>query len=262
MTQNSMAGTYAKAEKQNVTPAVENHSIWKSLILHLLPGLLAVVVFILLARPVEALGYPSIMPWLITALCVIIPFELGYLLYEGQKRNGHLSLRGVILYRQPLQVQQIILWTVLTFVAVLVLFVLSGPTTNYFETKVFAWVPDWFMIDTGVEGGGFSKSALLIVNLASIFVFVIGIPIVEEMYFRGYLLPRLSYLGAWAILFNSVLFALYHFYTPWLFVSRMLMMLPIAYVAYRKQSIIPGIVVHMIANSIDVIMGFLYILNM
>lgn len=262
MTHNSMAGTYPEAKKQNVAQTVDSHPIWKSVILHLLPGLLALVLFSLLARPVEALGYPSIMPWLITVLCVIIPFELGYLLYEGQKRNGRLSLSGVILYRQPLKVQQILLWTALTFVAVLVLFVLSGPVTNYFETKVFAWVPDWFMPDTGVEGGGFSKSALWIVNLASVIVFVIGIPIVEEMYFRGYLLPRISYLGGWAILVNSVLFALYHFTTPWIFVTRMLITLPVAYVAYRKQSIIPGIVVHMIANSVDVIMGFLYILNM
>jgi uncharacterized protein len=262
MTHNSVAGTYVEAENRNMTQTAESHSIWKSVILHLLPGLLALLVFILLARPVEALGYPSIMPWLITALCVIIPFELGYLFYEGQKRNGRLSLNGVILYRQPMKVSEMVLWTALTFIAVLILFVLSGPVTNYLETKVFAWVPGWFMVDIGLEGGGFTKSALLIVNLASVLVFVIGIPIVEEMYFRGYLLPRISYLGGWAIVVNSVLFALYHFYTPWVFVTRMLITLPLAYVAYRKQNIIPGIVVHIIANSVDVIMGFLYILNM
>lgn len=30
---------------------------------------------------------------------VLIPFELGYLLYQGKKRNGNLSLRGIVLYR-------------------------------------------------------------------------------------------------------------------------------------------------------------------
>jgi hypothetical protein len=35
-----------------------------------------------------------------------------------------------------------------------------------------------------------------------------------------------------------------------------------AYTAYRKQNIVPGIVVHAIANSVDVVMGFLYIMNM
>jgi membrane protease YdiL (CAAX protease family) len=44
--------------------------------------------------------------------------------------------------------------------------------------------------------------------------------VVEEMYFRGYLLPRISRLGAWAPLVNTVLFSLYHLFTPWLNVGR------------------------------------------
>ena len=43
---------------------------------------------------------------------------------------------------------------------------------------------------------------------------------VEELYFRGYLLPRISRLGAWAPLVNTVLFSLYHLFTPWLSVGR------------------------------------------
>jgi membrane protease YdiL (CAAX protease family) len=192
----------------------------------------------------------------------VIPFELGYLYYQGRQRNGRPSLEGVILYRRPLKAGQVALWTVLTFLAVLILFVLSGPVTNYLETVVFAWLPDWFVMDTGLEGGGFSRSALLVLNIASIFVFVIGIPIVEEMYFRGYLLPRLAHLGLWAVVINAFLFALYHFTTPWVLVSRFLIALPPAYSAYRKQNLLPAILVHIIANSVDVVMGFLYILNM
>ena len=43
---------------------------------------------------------------------------------------------------------------------------------------------------------------------------------VEKMYFRGYLLPRISRLGAWAPLVNTVLFSPYHLFTPWLNVGR------------------------------------------
>jgi membrane protease YdiL (CAAX protease family) len=71
-----------------------------------------------------------------------------------------------------------------------------------------------------------------ITNISSLFILVTSIPIVEELYFRGYLLPRLSYLGGWAIMVNSLLFALYHFTTPWALVSRTLITLPLAYVAY------------------------------
>lgn len=262
MTHTSVAGTFVEAASPSAVPAVERHSIGKSVLLHLLPGLLALAVFSLLARPVEGLGFPSAMPWLITVLGILLPFELGYMLYQGRKGNGKFSLNAVIAYRRPLRAPQVILWAAVTFAAVLVLFVLSGPVTAYLQTQVFTWVPGWFAFDTGIEGGGYARSALLLLNVASVFVFVIGVPIVEEMYFRGFLLPRISYLGMWAILFNALLFALYHFTTPWVFVTRALITLPLAYVAYRNQNIIPGIVVHMIANSVDVVMGFLYVLGM
>lgn len=261
MTQISISSASQDYESQSVSKT-ERLPAWKTVFLHLFPGLLALVVFTLIARPVESMGYPSIMPWLISVSLTIIPFELGYLYYEGRRRNGRPSLDGVILYRQPLKAGQVVLWTVLTFLLVLVLFILSGPIMNYLETVVFAWLPDWFMMDIGVEGGGFSKSALLILNIASIFVFMVGIPIVEEMYFRGYLLPRLAHLGLWAIPVNAFLFALYHFTTPWVLVSRFLIALPLAYSAYRKQNLLPAILVHFIANSVDVVLGFAYILNM
>jgi len=40
----------------------EDHPLWKSVVLHLSPGLAALGVYCLLARPVEAAGFPSIMP--------------------------------------------------------------------------------------------------------------------------------------------------------------------------------------------------------
>lgn len=261
MTQISISST-SQDHKSQFVSQIDRLPAWKSVFLHLFPGLLALIVFTLIARPVESMGYPSIMPWLISVSLTVIPFELAYLYYKGRQRNGRTSLDGIILYRQPLKTRQVVLWTALTFLVVLVLFILSGPVMNYLETVVFAWVPDWFIQDTGLEGGGFSRSALLVVNIASVFVFLIGIPIVEEIYFRGYLLPRLSHLGLWAVVINAFLFALYHFTTPWALVSRFMIALPLAYSAYRKQNILPAIIVHFIANSVDVVMGFVYILNM
>jgi len=40
-------------------------------------------------------------------------------------------------------------------------------------------------------------------------------PLVEELYFRGYLLPRLHRFGIWAPLINISLFAAYHLWKPW-----------------------------------------------
>ncbi len=76
---------------------------------------------------------------------------------------------------------------------------------------------------------------------------VVG-PVVEEVYFRGYLLPRLSRFGAWAPLINTVLFSLYHFFTPWQNVGRILGLLPMVYAAWWKRSIYVSMGAHVLGN--------------
>ena len=86
----------------------------------------------------------------------------------------------------------------------------------------------------------------------------IAAPVVEEMYFRGYLLPRISRLGAWAPLVNTVLFSLYHFFSPFGFVSRIITFLPTVYVAWWKRSIYVSMAVHLLGNLAGVV-GTLFV---
>lgn len=78
---------------------------------------------------------------------------------------------------------------------------------------------------------------------------IIG-PIVEELYSRGYLLPRLSYLKAWAPLINTVLFSLYHLFTPWQNPARVLALLPAVYLVRRKRNIYLAIAFHIALNLV------------
>ena len=71
------------------------------MVLHLLPGALITLFFALTAPLARGLGLPSLLAILLAIPVVLIPFELGYLLREGKRRNGRLSLEGVVLYRQP-----------------------------------------------------------------------------------------------------------------------------------------------------------------
>jgi membrane protease YdiL (CAAX protease family) len=81
---------------------------------------------------------------------------------------------------------------------------------------------------------------------------VIG-PVVEELYFRGWLLPRMSQLGRWAPLVNVVLFSLYHLWSPWQFLSRIAGVLPFTYAVWWKRNVLLGVVVHVALNTISVI---------
>jgi membrane protease YdiL (CAAX protease family) len=73
-------------------------------------------------------------------------------------------------------------------------------------------------------------------------------PVVEELYFRGYLLPRIARLGGWAPVLNMVLFSLYHFFTPWNNVGRIVALLPMVYATWWKRNIYLGMAVHVLWN--------------
>ena len=76
-----------------------------------------------------------------------------------------------------------------------------------------------------------------------VFNVILG-PLVEELYFRGYLLPRLHRFGIWAPLINISLFATYHFHKPWDLLTLIVILLPMGYAVWRTRDIRIGIAVH------------------
>lgn len=78
-------------------------------------------------------------------------------------------------------------------------------------------------------------------------------PVTEELYFRGYLLPRISRFGALAPVINVVLFSLYHFFTPWRNLGRILGLLPMVYTVWWKRDIRIGIAVHVLGNLLSML---------
>ena len=95
---------------------IQPHSVWQSLLLHLLPGVLLLLFFILAVPIVKNLGLPLRFAAMLGAILVLIPFELGVLFYEGKKRNGKFSLSGIIVYRERIPLGQYFLWVPLLIV--------------------------------------------------------------------------------------------------------------------------------------------------
>ncbi|MCJ7665141.1 MAG: CPBP family intramembrane metalloprotease [Actinobacteria bacterium] len=231
---------------------IEQHSIIKSIILHLLPGILILIFYIIVGPIFERNGIPSMNALLLAIAVVLIPFELGFLLYQGKKKNGRFSLKGIVLYRKPVRVWQYIaialpciVWAILFFTVV------TQPIDKYLIGKVFFWLPEWFNMTNFVNNiEQYSQASLLwAVILGLVFNGIAG-PVVEELYFRGYLLPRISRLKGWAPLVNVALFSIYHFFTPWQNPARILAILPMVYAVWWKKNIYIGIIIHCLINII------------
>ena len=243
----------------SMTTNSDHHSLPRSIALHLLPGILTGAAFFLIAPIIQRNGLPAAL-WAhgIADLFVILPFIFGMLFYEGYKRNGRLSLDGVVLYRQ-----RIPWWQYLVFVPVVIVSAgivpLLAPISNFISDNLFSWWPAMYTLSFDLRG--YSPSIIATTFIFNFFMVGLLAPIAEELYFRGYLLPRLSRFGFWAIPIHTTLFGLFHVWTPWMAVARAIGAIPFAYIVQRKQNIYIGMIAHIIFNTLDVLMGVLLILS-
>ncbi len=119
------------------------------------------------------------------------------------------------------------MWVPVLVICAIALAIVWAPFQPAFRDELFGWLPDWVRQPFGFEDPGrYSSEAL--VTTAILFVAVNGIigPTVEELYFRGHLLPRIDRFGAWVPVINSGLFSVYHFWSPWQLPIRVLQTLP------------------------------------
>ena len=239
----------------------EQHSVARTIVLHLLPGALILLFFLAVAPLVRGIGFPPAMAVYLASVFVVVPFELGYLIYQARK-NGT-SLGDIVLYRQPVPKGQLVLIVVLLFVGGSVLGALLLPVDFIVKENLFSWLPMGYDVTYGLYGdvARFSTANMLIMWVFGLIVNVIVGPVVEEMYLRGYLIPRISRFGAWAPLLNTVLFSLYHFFNPSGFISRIGSFLPLAYGAWWKRSIYVSMIVHVLFNFTTAVITLLVILG-
>lgn len=228
--------------------SVAQLTIPQTLLLHLLPGALITIAFILLGPLLKQNHLPPLLGILIPILLILIPFELGLLCYLGYRRNGRLSLEGIVLNREPLPVKDYIIFAPALFIwAVFVFFALSG-LDQILLKGLFGWLPDWFQI-TRFTSADYSQPVLTVTFVLFLVLNGFAGPVVEEMYFRGYLLPRIEYLKGWAPLVNVLLFSLYHFFSPWQNITRILALLPLAYTVRWKKNIYLSMLAHCLLNT-------------
>ena len=128
-------------------------------------------------------------------------------------------------------------------------FVCKPALNAFFITHVFSWMPAHFFDDFFLKNlGQYSAGTLRMLGMLFTLSISLG-GVVEELYFRGYLLPRMAYLGRWAPLANTLLFSLYHFWSPWENLVRLLGLTPWIYTVWRTRNIYLSLLVHFVANA-------------
>jgi membrane protease YdiL (CAAX protease family) len=221
----------------------------RSLVLHLLPGILTTAAFLLLKPLLDPLGYPPLLAFLLAVLLVDLPVMLGVMLLEGKRRNGYYSLEGVVLYRDRVSWRTFALIFLGTFGATYALMMVANPLGELLRESVFSWLPDWIFLEEQAQYQAYPRNVLLVTLTLQLILTGVALPWIEELYFRGYLLPRLSRCGRGAPLLGGLFFGLYHVWQLFGFPTVFLLGAVLGYVVWWKQDIRLSIALHVFANS-------------
>jgi membrane protease YdiL (CAAX protease family) len=223
----------------------------KQILLHLLPGALVTLIYLLLGSLFSRNGLPSILGFFAASVLVLFPFQIGAPFLLARREGRSISLRHVFLFRDRIPVWQTILLALGSMVWAGLVFTIAGSAlVDPIRQALFSWVPAWVDPGSYLLNPEISQSMKVVAwGLGIVFVVFLG-PVIEEFYYRSYLLPRMAALRGWAPLVGSVLFALYHFWSPWLFVIRVIAMLPMVYAVWWKRNVWIGILAHCLLNLI------------
>ena len=238
-------------EEKDINQEMEIRSIVKLFILHLLPGATLSIIYIVLLKAGILSEFPKLVVLGLAGILSIVPMELGYLFYVSKKEVGSLNIFKMLGLKSNLKLKEYIIYAPLLLIITGLIMTALKPLSNYLLNTVFSFIPTWYNCNQDVSTYG--KNSLILLILVSFFFFTLIGPIVEELYFRGYLLARMKWMGKYSVLLNAALFAVYHFWTPWLIAARFAAFLPLYYCVYKKDSLKLAILVHCLANFTDVI---------
>ena len=225
----------------------QQHTMGRSVLLHLAPGIPAMAVLVAAVPVARALGLPTIAALALSGLLGAVPVQLALLARHRRQRPEERT--NLLTARLPARQVSALVLVELALAAAA--FALTAPAAAMVRTYAFAWWPAAWVPDAGAYAGS-SRHALLATAALVLVGSVVVTPVVEEHYFRGYLLPRMpARLGRSTPLAHAALFAGYHLWTPWLVPTRVLAVLPLTYVARRTGDLRIGLVTHVVLNAVD-----------
>jgi membrane protease YdiL (CAAX protease family) len=227
------------------------------IVLHLVPGIIFAVFFWLLSWMLIRRGFTAYLALLIAVPACLAPIEIGVMLLWSVRFTGTRSLSKAIRYRRKGTMVEYIVLPLLLFLCWGVVSIALSPIAPYL---VPAWFPAW--ATQGALINGLTSCPPIQRNIT----FVLAVlssgfvaPVVEELYFRGFLLPRMEHWGWAAPIVNALLFAIYHFYFPENVLAIFVVFVPISYVVMVKKNWRIGLIVHSMANLWSVFTLFTFL---
>lgn len=195
---------------------------------------------------------PSRLLFYFWATLILFPIELGVVLSASKKDYGSYSLKSAFTNHEKMS-----WWKIFLYGAFLFGFAgMMSATLAPLESSLFAPIsnkltqslPVYFDWNNMEYLKQFPKDILLLTCVVYFILNVIVGPIIEELFFRGYLTSKISRFGNFAPLIITILFSLYHLWLPFQNLFRIAIFFPAAWIAWKKKNIYISIVFHCLCN--------------
>ena len=211
-------------------------------------------------------GFPKVLMWGIIASIMLLLFVIvGFVLIKNEAKTNNISIRDRLLIKK-LSVKQWLICLGIMIVGIILSSTVS-PLVEYFKELPGLSIPDYMPFwlnpsidpmntDINILSPNFTlKGNYLVVVIMSLCL-LLNI-LAEEIYFRGWLLPKMQNFGKWSWVLNGFLFALYHTFQLWLFPMIFVLSLATTLTVYLSKSILPAFVTHIVANFLLGILGII-----
>ncbi|MHA2248347.1 MAG: CPBP family intramembrane glutamic endopeptidase [Candidatus Hodarchaeales archaeon] len=243
------------------------HSLGFLIALHLLPGVLLFIGMILFSQPV-VVNFFGIDPKLgpvfgYLAASTLLLVEVLWLVREKRKSESREPREKIIEYTERSPIWQYIVAIPILVAFTLIMYLVVAPLVQPFIMDTFfSWYPQEYNFqaiihDPSVLSNLKTYEGAQLLAIVNFILPATTLTIVEELYFRGYLLPRMEeHVKGYAPLLNVILFSVYHFFSPWENPIRILALLPIVYLVWYKRDIRFLLIIHLLANAV----GGVYVL--
>jgi membrane protease YdiL (CAAX protease family) len=238
-----------------IPPSSDDLPPLRLVLLHLLPGAVEMTAFVVLAGPILAAGAPRTLAFFAAVVVAGLPCMLAVLFCaRGRGASGGPTGLPVVRNRASMPLwQYVALYVPLLALAFGFLFA-TAPLNQMLAEKVFFWLPDYLQPEWQPPAPP-ARALILLVLVLQVVIDGVVAPVMEEVYFRGYLLPRMGYLGGWAPAVNALLFAVQHFWQPYNWVLIFLLSGSLTYVVWWKRNIYIAMLLHGSANTIGAVLA-------
>ncbi|WP_373520801.1 CPBP family intramembrane glutamic endopeptidase [Aquiflexum sp.] len=236
---------------------MEQLSKYKSILFHLYPGILITLGFVLITPIMVRNGFPPQLSMMVCIVFVAVPVFIFHLIQaqKGENRTKIIQLNG---FREKLPTDKLILYSFGLLVFAFLMWGLFQPIDLFLAEHVFFWLPDWYTVQ---DFEGYSKDIIKITLIINLVLNGILAPVIEEFYFRGYLLPRMEVWGKWAFVVNTVLFSLYHLWQPYIYLTLIAALLPMTYLVWKTKDLRLAILTHCLLNCVGAFLSFGLVLS-